>query len=66
MNWNGWHWVALTLKVLFFVGLGFIIMFDQYRTIGEWFQFTDLHHETFALVSFAVAAGIVIGSTSRK
>jgi len=33
---------------------------------GVWFQITDLHHETFAFASFALAIGIIIGAKIKK
>jgi len=63
MNWGR---ITILLEVLFFVATGFFIMRDQFQTIGVWFQFADLHHETFAIASFALAIGILIGATSKK
>jgi hypothetical protein len=50
----------------FFVALGIIILLEQYLNFGVWFQLTDIHHETFALSSFALAIGILIGSNFPK
>jgi hypothetical protein len=58
-------WVVLLLAALF-AFIGFLILFDQYNTIGVWFQMSDLHHETFALSSFALAMGILIGGILKK
>lgn len=63
MNWNR---ITIFLEVLFFLAIGFLILRDQFQTIGVWFQFTDLHHETFAIASFALATGILIGAISKK
>jgi len=56
----GKSWIAGLLSLLFFV-VGVLILFDQYSSAGLWFQPMDLHHETFALSSFALAIGILIG-----
>ena len=58
--------IVSLLEVFFFCVLGFLILYDQYQNIGTWFQFTDLHHETFAIASFALAAGIIRGSSNKK
>lgn len=58
--------IVFLLEVFLLCILGFMILYDQYQSIGIWFQFTDLHHETFAIASFAVAAGIIIGTINRK
>ena len=50
----------------FFVALGIIILLEQYLNYGVWFQLQDIHHETFALSSFALALGIIIGSNFPK
>jgi hypothetical protein len=55
-------WIAVSLAMLFFV-IGFLVSLDQYFSIGIWFQLRDLHHETFALSSFTLAIGILIGSS---
>jgi hypothetical protein len=60
------NWIAVLLTALFFVGASFLILYDQYMKIGIWFQITDLHHETFAIASFAVAIGILIGAVIKK
>jgi hypothetical protein len=60
------NWIAIFLTALFFVGISFLIQYDQYMRIGVWFQFADLHHETFAIASFAVAIGIFIGAILKK
>jgi hypothetical protein len=60
------NWIAIFLTALFFVGISFLILYDQYMRIGVWFQFADLHHETFAIASFAVAIGILIGAILKK
>ncbi len=58
--------IVFLLEVLFFWVLGFLVLYDQYQNLGIWFQFTDLHHETFAIATFALAAGIIIGSSNKK
>jgi hypothetical protein len=60
------NWIAILLTALFFLGASFLILYDQYVKIGIWFQFTDLHHETFAIASFAIAIGILIGAVIKK
>jgi hypothetical protein len=60
------NWIAILLTALFFFGASFLILYDQYMKIGIWFQFTDLHHETFAIASFAIAIGILIGAIIKK
>ncbi|GAG97839.1 unnamed protein product [marine sediment metagenome] len=59
------HLIAVFLTAFFFV-IGIIILLDQYLNIGVWFQFKDIHHETFAISSFALAIGIILGSTIPK
>ncbi len=56
---------SITLATIFLV-IGITILLDQYLNYGIWFQLTDLHHETFALSSFALAIGILIGSNYPK
>ncbi len=67
---GGWSRMKRSLIVLLlaalFVFVGFLILFDQYSQIGVWFQVSDLHHETFALSSFALAVGILVGGALRK
>jgi len=60
------NWIAILFTMLFFVGTGFLILYDQYVRTGVWFQFADLHHETFAIASFGVALGILIGAAIKK
>ena len=57
--------LAIILAVFFFF-LGIIILLDQYLNIGIWFQLKDIHHETFAISSFALATGVLIGSFISK
>jgi hypothetical protein len=45
---------------------GSLILLDQYLNIGIWFQLKDIHHETLALSSFALAIGILLGSNCTK
>jgi len=59
------RWMAVFLSILFFV-VGFLIMLEQYLDFGVWFQMRDVHHETFALSSFTLAIGILIGSSFCK
>jgi hypothetical protein len=56
------RFVPVFLAMLFFVFVGFVILWDQYLSIGIWFQMSDIHHETLALASFFLAIGILIGS----
>jgi preprotein translocase subunit SecE len=58
-------WVIIFLSILLFV-VGFLILFEQYLSYGVWFQRKDVHHETFALLSFALAIGILIGLNACK
>jgi hypothetical protein len=60
------NWIAVLLAALFFFGASFLILYDQYMKIGIWFQIADLHHETFAIASFAIAIGILIGAVIKK
>jgi len=59
------HLTAVFLAAFFFA-LGIVILLDQYLNIEIWFQIKDIHHETFALSSFALATGILIGSIFPK
>ena len=38
-----------------FVIIGILILFQQYVYFGVWFSIDQLHHETFALIFFAMA-----------
>ncbi len=60
------NWIAVFLVALFFFGSSFLILFDQYMKIGIWFQIADLHNETFAIASFAIAMGLLIGAVIKK
>jgi hypothetical protein len=60
------NWIAILLTAGVFLGASFLMLFDQYLKIGIWFQFTDLHHETFAIASSAIAIGILIGAIIKK
>jgi hypothetical protein len=60
------NWLAPLLTVLFFFAVGFLILYDQYTRTGVWFEFSQIHHETLAMVSFALAIGILIGSVLKK
>jgi len=59
------RWVAVLIAAVFFV-FAFLILFQQKVTFGLWFQLGDLHHETFAIASVAVALGLLIGSAITK
>jgi hypothetical protein len=54
-------WVTVLVSALFFV-IAFLILYQQKVTFGLWFQISDLHHETFAIASFALGLGIIIGA----
>lgn len=54
--------IIVYFLVFIFVITGFFALFDQYLHIGIWFQIADVHHETLALVSFALAIGFLFGS----
>ena len=55
------HFKTYTLVAALFL-LGISILLHQYLNIGVWFQPKDIHHETLALSSFALAIGILVGS----
>jgi len=57
--------LAFSLSALFFV-VAFLILLDQYMQTGIWFQLRDIHHETFALASVALAVGILIGAYTTR
>ena len=57
--------IVFLVSLLFFV-IGLLILLDQYIQVGVWFQFADIHHETFALSSFALGIGILVGLLSSK
>ena len=46
--------------------IGFLILLEQYLNYGVWFQVKDIHHETFALSSFTLAIGILVGLSGCK
>jgi hypothetical protein len=50
-----------SILVGFFFIIGVVILLEQYLNYGVWFELKDIHHETFALASFALAIGIIIG-----
>ena len=54
------------ILVGFFLVLGIGILIEQYLNFGVWFELEDIHHETFALLSFALAIGIIIGYKVSK
>ena len=58
-------WIVFGLSLLFAV-VGFLILVDQYLIAEIWFEIEDLHHETFALASFTMAIGILIGAFTQK
>jgi hypothetical protein len=61
-----WHWIIIFAIASLFFLLGFLVLLDQYFQIGVWIQWQDLlHHETFAVASFAFGFGILIGSISQ-
>ena len=53
------------LVALFFI-IGFVILVEQNFNYGIFFDLNDIHHETFALSSFSLAIGLVIGSKLSK
>lgn len=53
--------IVIVLAMLFFV-LSFLIALDQYSRVGIWFEFEDIHHETFIFTTIALGVGILIGS----
>ncbi len=55
------RWVSVLVAAVFFT-VAFLILFQQEVTFGVWFQIEDIHHETFALASFALGIGILIGA----
>jgi len=59
------RWVAVLIAIVFVV-LAFLILYHQKITFGLWFQPEDLHHETFAIASIAIALGVMIGSAITK
>ena len=59
------EWV-LILLFTFFLVTGFLTLLDQYLSYGIWFQIKDIHHETFALTSFALAIGILVGYLTSR
>jgi hypothetical protein len=59
------HLMTFVMVVFFFI-VGIIILLEQYLSYGVFFQLKDIHHETFALASFALAVGILIGSKYPK
>jgi len=56
------NWLILLLTVSFLFVIGFLMLYDQYTATGVWFQISDLHHETFSLMSFAFGVGMLLGS----
>ncbi len=55
------RWVAVLVAVVFFVA-AVLILYQQKVSFGVWFQVSDLHHETLAIASAALALGILIGT----
>jgi hypothetical protein len=58
-------WTVVSLAILFFV-VGFLILLEQYLTVGVWFEIKDVHHETLALSLFTLAIGMPIGLSAKK
>jgi len=58
------NWIILLLTVLFLFVTGFLILYDQYVQFGVRFQIFDLNHETFALIAFALAFGMLLGAVT--
>ena len=58
-------WTVISLAILFFIA-GFLILLEQYLTIGVWFEIKDVHHETLALSLFTLAIGMLIGLSAKK
>jgi hypothetical protein len=55
------RWFTVLVAALFFV-LAFLILYQQTITFDVWFQISDLHHETIALVFVALGIGVLIGA----
>ena len=53
------------LATLFLI-ISLIILIEQYLNYGIFFDLNDIHHETFALTSFSLTIGILIGSKLSK
>ncbi len=49
-----------------FLILGLAILIEQNITYDIFFDLNDIHHETFALSSFSLAIGLLIGSKLSK
>jgi hypothetical protein len=61
------NWIVPLSTCVILLVAGFLVLYDQYSRIGVWFQFSQiLHHESFALLSVALAMGILIGSIIKK
>ena len=56
---------VIWLAALFFI-IGLVILIEQNINYGIFFDLNDIHHETFALSSFSLAIGLVIGSKLSK
>lgn len=56
------NWLILLLTMSFLFVIGFLMLYDQYTATGVWFQISDLHHETFSLMSFTLGFGMLLGS----
>ncbi len=55
--------LTVTVLTISFLLVSILILYDQKKTIGVWFQIGDVvHHESIAIFSFAVAIGIVLGA----
>jgi len=55
----------LNLIIILLFIIGFIILFQQSFT-GEFFDVKDIHHETFALLFFGFAFGLLIGKRKKR
>jgi hypothetical protein len=58
--------ITAFLPTVFFAVVGVLILLEQYLNYEVWFQMSDIHHETFALSSFALAIGVLVGFHVRK
>lgn len=54
------------LFIIVFLIVGVLILVEQFVNYGVFFQVEDIHHETFAIASFAIALGIMIGAELKK
>jgi len=56
---------TLGLTALFVI-IGLIILIEQNLNYNIFFDLNDSHHETFAIASFTLAIGLLIGSKLTK